>query len=39
VNTARFELTTADGRTIAAEHVVLAIGTQGNLRRPAIPGG
>src|SRR3954454_13630763 len=33
-----FEVTTADGRTIAAEHVVLATGTQGNLRRLAIPG-
>src|SRR5689334_15078186 len=33
-----FELTTADGRTFEAEHVVLAIGTQGNLRKLNVPG-
>jgi thioredoxin reductase/CRP-like cAMP-binding protein/Fe-S-cluster-containing hydrogenase component 2 len=33
-----FQLTTADGRAFEAEHVVLCIGTQGNLRRLQIPG-
>ncbi|MEO8631524.1 MAG: cyclic nucleotide-binding domain-containing protein, partial [Betaproteobacteria bacterium] len=33
-----FKLLTADGRVIEAEHVVLSIGTQGNLRKLGIPG-
>jgi thioredoxin reductase len=33
-----FEITAADGRTFEAEHVVLAIGTQGNLRKLNIAG-
>ena len=33
-----FTLTLAEGGTIEAEHVVLAIGLQGNLRRLGVPG-
>lgn len=33
-----FTLTLADGTTVAAEHVVLAIGVQGNLRKLGRPG-
>lgn len=34
----RFTLTVADGSTLAAEAVVLAIGLQGNLRKVGVPG-
>ena len=34
----RFELALADGSRVAAAHVVLAIGLQGNLRKMEIPG-
>src|SRR6516162_5611141 len=33
-----FEITLADGDKLSAEHVVLAIGVQGNIRRLTIPG-
>ncbi|MEQ1766302.1 MAG: NAD(P)-binding domain-containing protein, partial [Methylotenera sp.] len=33
------EITLADGSKLTAEHVVLAIGVQGNLRKLNIPGG
>ena len=33
-----FKMLTADGRMFEAEHVVLSIGTQGNLRKLGIPG-
>ncbi|HWU67727.1 MAG TPA: cyclic nucleotide-binding domain-containing protein [Stenotrophobium sp.] len=33
-----FELTLADGRKLAAEHVVMGIGLQGNIRKMGCPG-
>lgn len=35
----RLELELADGEKLTAEHVVLAIGVQGNLRKLGVPGG
>jgi len=38
-NTKSLEITLADGSILTADHVVLAIGVQGNLRKLEIPGG